>query len=449
MRMTLSDGSRVGVIGGGPAGSLFAKFLLTFGQRIGLRYHVDIYEPRDFSQPGPAGCNMCGGIVSESLVQALAADGITLPPEIVQRGIDSYVLHTDTQSVRLGTPLKEKRIAAIHRGGGPRDLREAKWGGLDGYLLRLVRELGANVIPRRVDDVSWEGQRPVVRLSGSTQPYDLLVGATGVNSAGWYLYEKLGLRSTQPKTSRAYITEVPLGFEAITRYFGSAMQIFLLTLPHMDVAAIIPKGDYLTVCLLGRAIDHDLVTAFFQHPAVARCFPPQVTPGEGVCHCGPRINVSEASRPFADRVVLVGDCGVTRLYKDGIGAAYRTAKAAAKTAVFSGVSSADFRKRYWPVYRAIAMDNRYGMLVFFLVRSLRRFGPLREAVLRMAEREQADRAARMRMSTVLWDMFTGSAPYREIFLRTLEPGFVGRYLRECVRGRAAGGVAHGGGAIHG
>src|SRR3990170_8039650 len=115
MALVLGDGARVGVIGGGPAGSLCAYFLLTFAHRIDLNLHVDLYEPRDFTKPGPAGCNMCGGIVSESLVQALALEGINLPPTVVQRGIDSYVLHTEEDDVRIGTPLDEKRIAAVHR----------------------------------------------------------------------------------------------------------------------------------------------------------------------------------------------------------------------------------------------------------------------------------------------------------------------------------------------
>ena len=34
------------------------------------------------------------------------------------------------------------------------------------------------------------------------------------------------------------------------------------------------------------------------------------------------------------------------------------------------------------------------------------------------------------MSHVLWDTFTGSAPYREIFLRTLHPAFLGRLVVE-------------------
>ena len=56
---------------------------------------------------------------------------------------------------------------------------------------------------------------------------------------------------------------------------------------------------------------------------------------------------------------MIGDCGVTRLNKDGIGAAYRTAKAAARTAIFEGVSAEDFRKHYWPVCQAISGDNRF------------------------------------------------------------------------------------------
>lgn len=437
MAARLEEGSRVAVIGGGPAGSLSAYFLLTLAQRMDLDLRVDVYEPRDFTKAGPAGCNMCGGVVSESLVQMLAAEGIDLPATVVQRGIESYVLHTDTDSVRIDTPLKEKRIATVHRGGGPRDAKELKWGGLDGYLLNLARNVGARVVPARVADVGWDGGRPVVRLKDSTEIYDLLVGATGVKSSGWQIYEKLGL-APEPRTSQAYVTEIGLGEEAITRYFGSAMHIFFLPMPRLDCAAIIPKGNYLTVCLLGRKIDQGLIHAFFQSEAVKRCFPESWEVAQGPCHCLPRINIREATVPFMDRVVLVGDCGVTRLYKDGIGAAYRTAKAAAKTAIFHGVSAGHFRKHYWPVYRDIAADNRFGKLIFFVVHRIRVLAPLLQGVMNMSAKEQKSPGARRRMSIVLWDMFTGSAPYREIFGRTLDPRFLGRFLWESLLGIGAG-----------
>ena len=105
--LVLDNGSRVGVIGGGPAGSFFSYFLLVMSQRVGIDVQVDIYESRDFSVPGPTGCNMCGGIISESLVQTLATEGINLPSTVVERAIDSYVLHMDAGNVRIETPLHE------------------------------------------------------------------------------------------------------------------------------------------------------------------------------------------------------------------------------------------------------------------------------------------------------------------------------------------------------
>jgi flavin-dependent dehydrogenase len=209
--------------------------------------------------------------------------------------------------------------------------------------------------------------------------------------------------------------------------------MFLLDIPRLDCAAIIPKGSYVTVCLLGRDIDAELVQAFFHSPAVRRAFPAGWDPVEGTCHCAPKINIREASTPFRDRAVLVGDAGVTRLYKDGIGSAYRTAKAAARTAVLTGVSAADFRRHYWPVYREIASDNRFGRAIFAVVHQIKAFGPLLRGVIAMSEKEQGSPGETRRMSIVLWDMFTGSESYREIFSRTLHPAFLTRFLWECAR----------------
>ena len=60
---------------------------------------------------GPSGCNMCGGVISESLVQALSVEGIELPPDVVQRGIDSLYFHSDRETVALDAPFRQMRIA--------------------------------------------------------------------------------------------------------------------------------------------------------------------------------------------------------------------------------------------------------------------------------------------------------------------------------------------------
>jgi hypothetical protein len=116
------------------------------------------------------------------------------------------------------------------------------------------------------------------------------------------------------------------------------------------------------------------------------------------------------------------------LYKDGIGAAYRTAKAAATTAIFQGISAEEFRQHYWPACQRISSDNNIGKIVFFVTRQIQKRRFARHAILRMVTNEQQKEARHRQMSLVLWDTFTGSAPYKEIFVRTLQPGFLGHFL---------------------
>ncbi len=426
----LDDGSRVAVIGSGPAGSLFATFLLEMAGRVDVRLSVDVYEPRAFTQPGPAGCNMCGGIVSETLVQNLAVEGVSLPPGVVQRGIDSYVLHTDVGTARIATPAAEMRIGAVHRGAGPKDAKAARWESFDQHLQARALANGARVVKARVEKVTLDtGRRPRIETKdGRAETYDLVAVATGVNSPALKTFEDLGIGFRRPKVTKTLIREYHLGQEVIDRHLGTSMHVFLLDVPRLEFAAAIPKGDYVTVCLLGEEIDGALVDAFVASPEVRACMPPGWDPEAKSCQCLPSINVRGVEKPYADRFVFVGDAGVTRLYKDGIGAAYRTAKAAARAALFEGISEEAFERWYLPVCRSIASDNRVGTVAFLVTRIARRFPLLRRAMLRMAMREQARPQAPQRMSGVLWDMFSGSAPYADIMRRMLSPAFLARFL---------------------
>ena len=435
--LKLGNGSRVAVVGAGPAGSFFSYFLLDMAQRAGTDIQVDIYEPHDFDQPGPIGCNMCGGIVSESLVQMLATEGINLPLQVVERGIDSYVLHMPEGSVRIETPLHEKRIAAVHRGAGPRGVQEIKWRSFDGYLLELALNKGARRVRGRVDDVALKDDRVWVKIQGGEfQAYDLLAVATGKNTSALKIFERLNLGYKPPRTTKTYICEIFLGEEAIAQYLGSSMHVFLLNLPRLEFAALIPKGDYATMCLLGHDIDRELVRSFVESLEVKQCLPPNWQMPVDLCHCSPPINIRGAAQPFTDRMVFIGDCGVTRLYKDGIGAAYRTAKAAAVTAIFEGISAKDFHRRYWPVCRRIAMDNVIGKFIFAVSRLQQKQSHDRRGILRMVadEQKRANGHQRTSMSMFMWDLFTGSAPYTDIFQRTLNPFFWGRLIWAVIAG---------------
>jgi hypothetical protein len=86
--------------------------------------------------------------------------------------------------------------------------------------------------------------------------------------------------------------------------------------------------------------------------------------------------------------VFIGDSGVSRLYKDGLGAAYRAAKIAATTVVFQGISSSDFKKHYLPFCRKLDFDNRIGKLLFRIVGQIQKMRFVRRAVLHMVSTEQ-------------------------------------------------------------
>ncbi len=439
--LKLKDGSRVAAMGGGPAGSFFGYFLLDMAERVGLQLHVDIYEPRDFSKPGPPGCNMCAGVVSESLVQTLAAEGINLPTTVVQRGIDSYVLHMDVGSVRIESLRREKRIAATFRGAGPRGLREFKLDSLDNHLMALAVKKGAHHVRERVSEVEWVTDPPtglpkskLLRIKtqgGNSQTYELLAVTAGVNTAVLSLFRELDFGYQPPRTTKCFVREYYLGEEAVGKNVGTSFHAFLLNVPGLDYAAVVPKGDYATLALLGKDLDSDLLQALTDDPALKRCFPPDFPMDQVACWCAPRINVKGSARPFGDRIVFIGDSGVSRLYKDGIGAAYRAAKAAATTAVFEGISAEDFKRHYSPICRAMETDNTVGKVLFAVVGEIQRRRFARRAVLGMVSGEQRNGAVADRsMSMVMWDMLTGSASYREIFLRTLHPVFWSRFLWE-------------------
>jgi flavin-dependent dehydrogenase len=435
MDYRLVSGSRVAVIGGGPAGTLFSLFLLDFASRANLSIGVDIYEPRRFSEFGPLGCNMCGGIISESLVQLLATEGIPLPDTVVQRGIDSYVLHTDLGRVMIEPPGQEKRIAAVHRGAGPRGTKEAKWGSFDGYLLELANRKGAVTRQARVEGIDWEDGKPLIRTKDAvSEPFDLVTVATGVNSPFLKSLAAPPVNFKPPIATKTFITDCFFGQESIDLYLGSSMHVFLLDIPRLEFAAIVPKGEFATICLLGEDIDKGLIEAFFDAPEVRECFPAGWRPLEDACRCFPGINITGAPVPFADRLVYIGDAGVNRLYKDGIGGSYRTAKAAARAAIFSGVSSGAFQKAYGPVCRALTLDNAIGRVVFTVTKVIQKVRIARRAVLGMTFNEQNNPTILPRMSSVLWDTFTGSAPYRDVFIRTLHPSFLVRLLYESLAG---------------
>jgi len=422
----LTTGSRVCVIGGGPAGSFFTYFLLELTERVGIELQLDNIEAKNFLNVGPIGCNHCGGIISESLVQLLSTEGITLPSSVVNRGIDSYVMHTDDRNVKIETPLQEKRIASVFRGSGPLGSKSTEWSSFDKFLQELCIRKGANVIIDKVVDVIYTNGRPTVKTKGNLErEYDLVVAAVGLDNKSLGIITNASAKFQPPNTTKTYIREIHLGEELVSQYFGNSMHVFLMDIPNLEFGALIPKGHYVTLVLLGKEIDKELVQSFLSSQQVIDCFPKDYDLSKVfACQCYPKINTHTARYMYGDRFVAIGDSATSKLYKNGIGAAYITAKAAATTAIFNGVSSNDFEKYYLPACRSLHIDNSIGKIVFLVTKLIKTNSFLKRGVIKTVIKEQKKSGDKRGMSTVLWDTFTGSAPYKEIFLRSTKPTFL-------------------------
>lgn len=419
--LSLQDGAQITVIGGGPSGSFFSIFALKMAKMLGLDIKLTIYEAKDFLKTGPAGCNRCGGIISELLVQTLAMEGITLPDSVVRRGINSYRLHTDAGEVSIAAPGNERRIASVYRGGGPQGAVAGEHESFDQYLLHQAVAEGAVLKRERIDRLELRDGKPVL-FAKETELCcaDLLVGAFGLSSTA-QLFTGIGFGYQEPPAITTAIAELKMTEAYVRERFGTTINLFLLPDQGLKFAAMIPKGDYVTLCILGTTIDADTIPAFLAKPVIRNVLPDPAA-YTVTCRCLPKMSVGAPKKPYTDRIVVCGDSGSTRLFKDGIGAAYMMGKAVAKTAIFHGIGSSDFAEVYQPVYDSIIQDNKYGRLLFSATDVVRKSTVLTRGMLETVRNEQADDHSAKVLSTVLWEMFTGNERYKNIFPKTLNLG---------------------------
>lgn len=418
MGIHLKNGDQVCIIGGGPAGSSAALHVLDECRKRGLELEVLIFEPRDFNQPGPGGCNRCAGILSSGLLQHLASLDVTLPEDVIQSDVQAYSVHLDGELFRIERPYPDRRIVSIYRGGGPRVPEGEPAASFDAFLLSQARARGARHIASRVNRVTYD-DRLTLHTARGRYAADLVVLATGVNSRS-PLDQSFGYRP--PKTDIMAQDE----FLRPSDWPDDRVSAFFRDPPGLIFGGLIPKGSYLNISLLGRGMTADSINDFIHAQGLSPGLPP---PPGSLCGCTPRIAVGGSKKFFGDRWVAVGDAAVTRLYKDGIGSAFVTAQKAMETAVQDGISHTAFSRSYAPIGRKISRDNWYGRLLFQLWSFTLRRPSFTRAWVRTIQMESTWPQAQRVHMRVLWGMLTGDEPYRDLFWLSFKPSAMRSFLR--------------------
>jgi flavin-dependent dehydrogenase len=435
--MRLRAGSRIAVVGGGPAGSFFAHFARSWVDRLGLPVSVTIFDGKDFLERGPRGCNLCAGIIAGSLEARLGAEGLSLPEQRIISRVEGYALHVEDDILRLTCEENTNgAIATVFRGNGPRYASFPDVVSFDDYLLSWARDRGAEVVSRPVWGIRPPSSpsNPLTVLYGEKQSprrfeADLVVGAFGVNTHLVREIRKLGLGYVPPKTLTTFQAEVKLGQDEVVRLFGNDIHVFFPPSRSVRYATITPKKNYVTITVIGKKnASPDMVREFFELETIRRLLPP----ARPHCFCFPRIVVSAARRPFGDRLVLIGDAGFCRHYKNGIESAFHTARLAADAAFGRGIDAASLSTGYdRPARRLIARDNLYGRALFGLNDIISAIPLLSRTPIFMAKKETLGRAGR-KIRFILWNMFTGAVSYRQIFLAALDPRLQISLLRHTI-----------------
>ena len=431
--LCLKDGSRIAIIGGGPSGSFFAHLAFQHAKKLGMNISVTIFEGRDFSQRGPRGCNMSAAVIARSLHEKLIKDGIDLPDDVVRHEIKGYYFQTQKYGIELHRPKPggNSKVLAVYRGNGPLYSTHTSNISFDDFLLKHAIKQGAKVINKPVQDIKLppDSETPIKVIYGKRGSFDemetdLVVGAFGINSTTVDKIKRLNFGYEPPETIRTCQMEIPLGDSYIKESFRDNIYVFALGLKPFRFASMVPKGDYVTVSLIGdRDLSKKDLLDFVNHPIVRSKLPPDWRMPDRFCMCIPKITLTHAKKPFTDRLVIIGDASISRIYKNGLESAYITSQLAVQTAFEKGISKEDFNRYYYrPARKLLAMDNLFGSLIMRVSDFVTRRSWLVTARLSYVENRKGSRMAN-HLNEMLWNMVTGDAPYREIILQAFNPLF--------------------------
>ena len=417
--LSLRDGSRIAIIGGGPAGAFFAHFAQKYAEELGINTTITIFDGKDFLLRGPKGCNLCAGVISESLNAKLRDEGIFLPDKRIINQLEGYCLHAEGRTIYLShTDNKTDRINTVFRGNGPRFSSFPDIISFDDFIMTWAVDMGTQIIPHPVWDISFPestsdpltisyGQKDIPK----SYTADLVVCAFGVNTYLMTKMQDLGFVYTPPKTLVTYQAEILLGDDQISHLFGNVIHVYMPKSKNIRYASIIPKGDYITITLIGKKdASPDILEEFLELKEIQD----KVSTLKPHCLCYPRITISTAKNPYTDRLILVGDASFSRHYKNGIESAFLTAQLAAETSFKHGIDARAFRTHYIKLARKkIRNDNRFGRLLFWINDIISAVPILTQSYFAVAKKKDSSVAKRMR--SILWNMFTGNIPYKDIF----------------------------------
>lgn len=371
---------------------------------------------------------MCAGAIGAAMVKKIGGFSLSLDDRVIRRIADGYEIHGRDVSVTVRHP-ERREIYTVFRGGGP-VLAKGETKSFDQFLLDAAVACGAEFLHERVEGI--EKTRAGYRLAfpgGAKRDYDFLVGAFGVNTS---LSRMLPFDYRPPKTWHTVQAEIPAGNEFIEQRLRNRIHIIPAWSKAIRFMAITPKDDFLTLTGIGEYVKiADLEAERSMNHALASLLP---SDAKVLCHCHPLVPIGVAVRPYSDRMAVIGDAFISRHLKNGIESSHDTAGILAAAITTEGISESALRDHFYrPCLRLFRYDNVWGRALFGIFESVLRKGHLSDAYLRSVNLESAE--GRSTQARILWAVFAGDAPYREIAREAFDLRSLWKLARNLLGGR--------------
>jgi len=392
----LNDGQTVAIIGGGPGGASCGIALRNLAQLLHKDINVVLFEGKQFE--GAMHYNQCVGVLSPPIDDILERYlKIPFPWHLVQRKINGYVLHSDSDSIYLNEHAQPSY--AVRRVA------------FDDYLLQQGKRKGVYIIRSRVTDLEFSQKQVLVYSESENISADVVVSAFGLDDGGCKLFER-ATNYRQPRFLNSIVTKIYPGEEFMTD-FGDDVHAFLPSLRRIEFGAVTPKFDHLTINIVGADVTADDMDEFLHLPQVKAILPPGFSPqNAGLRYFKGRFPISPAKNLYGDCYVTIGDAaGLVRPFKGkGVNSGCITGIRAADTIMKVGISGKAFRA-YYNNCSDVTNDLIYGRaLRWFTIKFSNH--KLLDAFIELAKRDNIIRSA-------LFNCVSAHKPFKTIYKETV------------------------------
>jgi len=421
--LIVKDGTKIAIIGGGPAGTSFAIKLLKESQKKGIRPKVIIFEGKDFN----IHYNQCVGVLSPPIEEIFINSlEMPFPTELVKREISGYIIHPSG-----GPSLK------ISRGLGTYATRRILF---DRFMLKEAKNLGAEIINSRVTAVEFFNEKEVrIYSEGKFLRVDAVVGGFGLDEATASVFEKASsntFKYNRPeKVLETIIIKIHVPKEIIEGNLKSMIHAFLLkNIKKIEFGAITPKGDHIIINIAGKNVSSSDMDLFLNQPETKEILGEiefkELDYFKGIYPIKPAKGV------VGNRFVAIGDAtGWIRPYKGkGINVAIETGTKAAEVVLNYGFSKKALMK-YLDYFKPLKKDYIYGKIFRTLVIFSLRTGFIKEILKISKEDEKINESIYMAVS--------GEGKYKEVLEKIfsfnsffkISKGFLNFYLKKFNRNK--------------